>query len=125
MPDANAASPRVVAFPRACAPGRDKPRIRLPVQGDAKLYAELTAQGAPLGHPRVTGHFSRYRSHITEILLLEGALTYEVSPYSLWIHVGSAAFRTDLEQLPSLQDFAEEVERYAAGRQPAKSDPQE
>lgn len=89
------------------------PRLRLPVAGAAKLYAELSGSQGPLGHPRVTGEFRTHRSPSFEVLMMEGPLTYEESPHALWVHVGTCAFRTDPAQVTSLQDFIDETERYS------------
>lgn len=89
------------------------PRIRLPVVGAAKLYAELSASLGTVGHPRVTGEFRAHRSPTLEVLMMEGPLTFQESPHTLWVHVGTCAFRTDPAQIACLQDFVDEAERYS------------
>lgn len=88
------------------------PRIRVPVLGGGSLQAELVGVGYGLG-AIVRGDVRRPRGQGSDLFILDGPMTLSESPHSLWVHVGTLAFRTDLAQLLALQDFIEEARRYA------------
>lgn len=98
------------------------PRIRLPVIGSGRLQVELIGVGVSLGSPLVTGDVRPQKQTHSDVFLLEGRLYIERSADSLWVHVGTAAFRTDPLQELCVQDFMQEVEQYAAAhaRPPVK-----
>lgn len=95
------------------------PKIRLPILGGGSLQVELIGVGYGLG-AIVRGDVRRQRGQNTELFLLDGPLILTESPHSLWIHVGSLAFRTDLTQQLAIQDFIEEVRRYSYERTRAR-----
>lgn len=101
------------------------PVLVLPVSGHSSLQATLTGVAVRDGQTIVNGEIGSRRGRrvaITDVFLMDGPLTVQTSPYSLWLRVGTAAFRTDPAQILAVEDFMAEVKDYAAGRWRAGND---
>lgn len=98
------------------------PRIRLPVVGHAKLFAEISAAQSTEGHPRVTGEFRAQWGPTFDVLMMEGPITFQHAPHAIWVHIGTCAFRTELSQEQALQAFVTDAERYSRRFEAANTD---
>jgi hypothetical protein len=97
-----------------------KPRIRLPITGGGSLQAQLIGEDVVDGQVIVSADVSkaadRRKLQIPDVYLGHGRIVVEEAPHALWVRVGSASFRTPVEQHPSICDFISEVRTYARAR---------
>lgn len=119
MPNLALASNDDAAFIRS----DEKPQIRLPIDGRGALMATLTGEAMFDGEVLVTADIRHRKSNIADVFVMRGPLKLDAGPYNLWVGIGNAAFRTQLEQHESVQDFIAEAKLFLTTRAatPARS----
>lgn len=105
------------------SPTPQAPTIRLPIAGGGSMQALLTGEAVIDGTVIVSGDLARSndrrRRAIPDVFVGRGALAVEPSAHVLWVRVGNASFRTELEQQPSIDDFMSDVRAFVRSSQAA------